>query len=245
MALRIPNSVLALLLFAGCAIPLWGQQGGTTAAQPPSSNGITTQSSKQEASKPVAGKTAKVPALASTAKPTAKPATKSTAPSSAAQDNPFPEAASEAAAKQDERDATPPVTQQPLRLLPPSGVSSSNAQLSPSDLGETTIKRHGREDEFTEDLNPAGRIKNDLHVADFYLNDWNYNGAYMRYKDVLQFDPLNESALFGMAKSACLQNMSAEALAQFKNYLQVYPDGAHAKEAQKFLSKPKKCSGNH
>ncbi len=177
--------------------------------------------------------------------PATTPATKSAAPSSAAQDNPFPEAESEAAAKQNNQNATPPVTQQPLRLLPPAGVSSSNAQLSPSDLGVTTIKHHGREDEFTEDLNPAGRIKNDLRIADFYMGDWNYNGASLRYKDVLQFDPLDERALFGMAKSACLQNKNAEALAQFKNYLQVYPDGTHAKEAQKFLQNPKKCANNH
>ena len=221
---------------------LQGQQNSPAAAPPPSPS-VATPSSKQETSKPATNKAAKTQTASPT--PATKPVTKSTAPSSAAQDNPFPEAESEAAAKHDDQNATPPVTQQPLRLLPPSGVSSSNAQLSPSDLGVTTIKRHGREDEFTEDLNPAGRIKNDLHIADFYLKDWNYNGAYLRYKDVLQFDPLNERALFGMAKSACLQNKSAEALAQFKNYLQVYPDGTHAKEAQMFLRTPKKCSGNH
>ncbi|HUZ05366.1 MAG TPA: hypothetical protein VMU62_08405 [Acidobacteriaceae bacterium] len=243
MQLRITNWVLTMLLLAGIAIPLWGQQ-NSKAVAPPLSPSVATPSSKQETSKPATNKAAKTQTASPT--PATTPATKSTtAPSSAAQDNPFPEAESEAAAKHDERDATPPVTQQPLRLLPPSGVSSSNAQLSPSDLGVTTIKRHGREDEFTEDLNPAGRIKNDLHIADFYLKDWNYNGSYLRYKDVLQFDPLNERALFGMAKSTCLQNKSAEALAQFKNYLQVYPDGTHAKEAQMFLRTPKKCSGNH
>ncbi len=242
--------MLAVILL-GIGMQLQGQQNSPAAAQPQSANAAT-PSSKQETSKPATSKAAKEQTTPSTSatKPSTKPATTpatkpTTAPSSAAQDNPFPEAESEAAANHDDQNATPPVTQQPLRLLPPSGVSSSNAQLSPSDLGVTTIKRHGREDEFTQDLNPAGRIQNDLHVADFYLNDWNYNGAYLRYKDVLQFDPLNEGALFGMAKSACLLNKSAEALAQFKNYMQVYPDGTHAKEAQKFLRNPKKCANNH
>ncbi len=167
-------------------------------------------------------------------------------PSSTANDNPFPEAQSAAAAKRDNLGATPSVSQQPLHLLPPPGISSSNAAMPAKDLGETTIiKRHGREDEFTRDLNPAGRIKDDLSTADFYMKDWNYRGAYLRYKDVLQFNSLDETALFGVAQADCMQDKTAEALAQYKTYLQLYPDGKHAKEAQKMLRDSKKCAKKH
>ncbi len=154
--------------------------------------------------------------------------------------NPFPEAASQAAEKK-EQAAHPSSTPAPLQLQPISGVSSSNAQMSPGDLGETKIKHSGRQDEFTRDLNPAGRLQDDLKVADLYSKDWNYRGAYLRYKDALHLDPGNEIALFGMADMACHMKNSAEALAGFKTYLQQYPAGKFAKKAEKSLKKPKEC----
>lgn len=162
----------------------------------------------------------------------------------AASDNPFPEAQSAAAAKTAEQNATAPTTNQPLKLLPPPGVSSSNANLPAEDLGEST-KRHEKEDEFTRDLNPEGRVADDLKVADFYMKDWNYRGAYLRYKDALQFDSSNPTALFGVARASCMQNMTAEALAQFKEYLLQYPTGKRANDARKMLGDPKKCANNH
>ena len=154
--------------------------------------------------------------------------------------NPFPEAASQAAAKK-EQAAQPASAPAPLQLQPIPGVSSSKAQMSPGDLGETKIKHSGRQDEFTRDLNPAGRLQDDLQVADFYSKDWNYRGAYLRYKDALHLDPDNEKALFGVAEMACHMKNSAEALAGFKTYLEQYPKGRYAKKSEKALSKPKDC----
>ena len=157
-----------------------------------------------------------------------------------AEQNPFPEAKSQAAAKQEQAKPSAP-SEQPLQLQPMPSVSSSSAQMSPEDLGETKIKHHGREDEFTRDLNLNGRVTDDLHVADFYQKDWNYRGAYLRYKDALRLDPGNEDAMYGVAETACQMKNPAEALAGFKSYLQQYPKGQYAKKAEKALSKPKDC----
>lgn len=178
---------------------------------------------------------------------------------STANDNPFPEAQSAAAAKQEKTDNTPGAvkaqggassgsnntgTDPGLKLQPIPGASSSNQNMSEDDLGGVTIKRHGREDEFTRDLNPAGRLKDDLNVANLYMDDWNYAGAYLRYKDALQLDEYNEVAIFGLGKAACMENRTGEAVAELKDYLNLYPDGKQAKEAKKILSDPKKCVGN-
>jgi hypothetical protein len=164
-----------------------------------------------------------------------------------AHDNPFPEAESEAAARQNGADQGadqgPPVSKQPLHLSPLPGTSSSNANLSPRDLGET-VNKHERQDEYTQDKSPEGRIKNDLQVADFYMKNWNYRGASMRYKDALAYDPYNETALFGSAQAACKMNMAREAMEQYKLYLQQYPNGKYAKDAGKMLRRPDKCANN-
>ena len=268
MATRIGNSLLAILLLSAHA--LFGQQSGSSQQTPPqqqssSSNAApasapasqdksnSTQSNKKQAtaSKGSSSTTStQTPAANDNAFPEAqsqaaakpKPATPSQ-PHAASDDNPFPEAQSAAAAKADDQDATSPVSKQPLKLLPPPGVSSSNANLPAEDLGETT-KRHEREDEYTRDLNPAGRVKDDLQVADFYMKNWNYRGAYLRYRDALQFDSSDETALFGVANASCMQNMTDEAFAQSKKYLLQYPAGKYAKDARKMLSDPKKCADN-
>ncbi len=121
--------------------------------------------------------------------------------------------------------------------------------MSDDDMGESIKPRglvhRGGEDDYTRDQTPDGRIRDDLNVADLYMKDWNYRGAYLRYQDALQMDSFNEAAIFGLGKSACMQNMAAQAVAEMKDYLNLYPSGKSAKEAKKILSDPKKCTGNH
>ncbi len=212
------TAILACLTATLSARAQSGQnQPAQPAAQPPASNANTNTNAAKPASAPTKDrKTVET------------------------EQNPFPEAASQAAAKK-EQAAQPSSTPAPLQLQPIPGVSSSNAQMAPGDLGETRIKHSGRQDEFTRDLNPAGRLQDDLQVADFYSKDWNYRGAYLRYKDALHLDPGNEEALYGVADMACHMKNSAEALAGFKNYLQQYPAGKFAKKAEKSLKKPKEC----
>jgi hypothetical protein len=203
-----------------------------------------------------ASSTPENPKATSETKPTdqkdpGKPAPPNASPSTAI-DNPFPEAQSAAAAKQAKRE-TAPAAGQPangnaspgLALQPIPGSSSSNQSMSDDDLGGATITYRKHQDEFTRDLNPAGRLKDDLNVADLYMKDWNYRGAYMRYKDALQQDDINEAAIFGAGKAACMLNNFSAATAQLTDYLNLYPTGKNAREAKEILDHPKKCAGNH
>ena len=261
MATCIRTGLLAMLLL-GTPVALFGQQSGQSTPPPDSNATSGAASAKPDATPsnkkqnqttknvpnapsrqtPAAAKDNAFPAAQSEAAAKAKAAAAKPTATSPSDKNTFPEAQSEAAARANTQNA-PPVSKQPLKLLPPSGVSSSNADLPPEDLGETT-KKHERLDSFTKDLNPAGRVEDDLEVADLYMKNWNYRGAYLRYKDALQFDASNETALFGVAQASCMQNMTGEALAQFKTYLQQYPRGDHAKEAEKMLRDPTRCAAH-
>ena len=191
---------------------------------------------------------------ASSTKPATKDSSKAAAPQTpppAATDNPFPEAQSAAAAKQEKQNTAAAsgstadgATNPDLKLQPIPGASSSNQNMSDNDLGGATVTFRKHQDEYTRDLSPAGRLKDDLDVADLYMKDWNFHGAYMRYKDALQQDDTNEAAIFGAGKSACMLNNLPEATAQLKDYLNLYPTGKSVKEAKKLLSNPKSCAGN-
>lgn len=89
-----------------------------------------------------------------------------------------------------------------------------------------------------------GRIENDLSAADLYMGNGNYRGALMRYQDVLQLDPQNDAAQYGVAYAMCKQNLTTEALARFKNYAKSNPQGNYAIKAEKFLAHPDKCMHN-
>jgi hypothetical protein len=209
----------------GVALPAMAQ---STQSQPAQNQSTQSQpAQKQPANNATAAKPASAPSKSRKAIET--------------EQNPFPEAASQAAEKKQQA-AESSGSQEPLQLQPIPGVSSSKSQMSPEDLGETKIKHSGRQDEFTRDLNPAGRLHDDLQVADFYSKDWNYRGAYLRYQDALQLDPGNEVALFGVADMECEMKQSAQALAGFKTYLEQYPTGKYAKKAEKILKKPEQCS---
>lgn len=272
MTMRTPNWLLTLILL-GWAPLLFSQQSQPSSqqTQPPSSSSNApaattdkTSTAQQKQKNPPSKKDANTPATQpaattpSAASDNAFPEAQSEAAAKAknappasqnaktsqhttSDDNPFPESQSAAAA----RGAAPDTTSgnQRLKLSPLPGVSSSNANLQAQDLGRKT-KRHEKEDEFTRDLNPEGRLEDDLKVASFYMKDWNYKGAYLRYRDALQFDSSNQEALFGLAQASCMQNMTDEATAQFKEYLLQYPTGKRANEAQKALSDPKKCADN-
>lgn len=159
--------------------------------------------------------------------------------SSAARDNPFPEAQSKAAAKADSSAQT-----QGAASSSSSGYSSSDAHLPPPALGQGDMSSHTRMDSYTRDHTQDGRIQDDLKVADLYMKNGNYRGALLRYQDTLQYDPQNDTALYGIAEVACKQNRTAEAMAQFKSYAKNNPQGKYAIKAEKMLAHPNKCMHN-
>ncbi len=75
-----------------------------------------------------------------------------------------------------------------------------------------------------------------MRVADFYIKDGNYAGAYLRYKDAVVFSPDDPDAHFGLAEMARRKGNKPEAIAEYNACLKVDPEGRHAKEARKALA---------
>jgi len=173
--------------------------------------------------------------------------------SSPATDNPFPEAQSKAAAKGDDNQGVEPGTgnSQGSGIPQPGstsssrgGYSSSDAHLPEPDVGEGNLGTHPKLDTYTRDQTPDGRVDDDLNTADFYMKNGNYRGGYMRYQDALQFDPTNDTALYGLADALCKENQTSEAMAHFKSYATNNPQGKYARKAEKMLAHPEKCMHN-
>ncbi len=165
---------------------------------------------------------------------------------SPAKDNPFPEAQSAAAAKSSQggagaesQDSTPSSSSSS-----PEGYSSSDADLPLPDVGEGTSGKKEKLDSFTRDQTQDGRVHGDLSVADLYMKNGNYRGAFLRYTDALRYDPENDTALFGVAEAMCKQNMTGEAMAHYKSYAKDHPQGKYAMKAEKMLEHPGKCTHN-
>lgn len=160
--------------------------------------------------------------------------------------NPFPLAQSEAAEKKDRLSEQ----QESNRLHPgaaqnSSGAySSSNDNLSPPVLGQGSARPSKGLDTYARDHTLDGRIQDDLQVADFYMKNGNYRGASLRYQDALHYDPLNDTALYGIADVECKQNRTSDAMVSLKTYMKNYPNGKFAKKAEKLLAEPRKCTHN-
>lgn len=173
--------------------------------------------------------------------------------SSPAKDNPFPEAQSKAAAKAGEQQGGEGGTanSQGAGIVRPGstssakgGYSSSDAHLQERELGTGNLGTHPKLDSFTRDQSPDGRIDDDLNTADLYMKNGNYRGGYLRYQDALQYDPTNDTALYGLADALCKKNQTGPAMAHFKSYATSNPQGKYARKAEKMLAHPEKCMHN-
>lgn len=160
-----------------------------------------------------------VPLWAQSAPPPASN-TPSTPEPSAAQRFPFP----------GEQPAAP-ATNPPQPAVPDSGGYSSSKDTGPDAAPEL------------HDLGPGGqtqqvdveRAAKDKQVAAFYERDWNYHGAYLRYKDAVLYSPNDADAHFGLAEMARKLNKKDEALREYEAYLKLEPKGHRAHEAEKAL----------
>ena len=156
-------------------------------------------------------------------------------PPSAAQDNPFPEDVSREAAKS-AADADSG-----------SGVSSSSSyggsSADDTDVDretDTTTRRHKlpkpSDNVEVGSLSATARAKKDVEIGNYYLASDNAKGAYSRFADAAKMDPTNVDAIFGLAESAQRLRRTDEAIANYKLFLAIVPDGARAKEARKVLN---------
>ena len=74
-----------------------------------------------------------------------------------------------------------------------------------------------------------------MQVGRYYLNDGDYQGAYGRFEEAARLDPANIDAIYGLAEAADKLHHKDEALANYKLYLEVAPNGSQAKAARRAL----------
>jgi len=122
-----------------------------------------------------------------------------------------------------------------------SGYSSSGDSTPGNPAPGSTPDAPVRKKLELEDAGSAGRVDTaradkDEQVADFYIKDGNYAGAYLRYKDAVIFDPDNADAHFGLAGMARRKGKTDEAIAEYGAVLKLEPQGKHAKEARKAIA---------
>jgi Tfp pilus assembly protein PilF len=80
------------------------------------------------------------------------------------------------------------------------------------------------------------RVDEDLSVAKFYMNDENYQGAYLRAKDAVSIQPDYSAAHFALAEILQKMKKKDDAIAEFQTYLKLDPEGEKAKAAKKALA---------
>jgi len=82
----------------------------------------------------------------------------------------------------------------------------------------------------------TARAEEDERVADFYIKDGNYAGAYLRYKDAVAFSPDDPDAHYGLAEMARKKGNKDEAMKEYAACMKADAQGKHVKEARKALT---------
>ncbi len=229
--MTILPAAAALLL----ALPLAAQQPTSGSTQQPSTTQQTTtkQSDKKQTKKKTDSKkdspapqnppAAPVPAAPVPSAPAPQnPSTPPPAPqpqhgTSTADQNPFPEAQSEQAAREakQRQDAEPDTSSSsavPGLNLPAKSSKQPAAPALNSSLG-----------------------RQDTKVGDFYRQSGDWKGAYSRFLEATQADPGDAEAVFGLADSARHLGYRKVAIQNFQLYLSALPNGPRAKDARKAL----------
>jgi hypothetical protein len=137
-------------------------------------------------------------------------------------DFPFPEETDKPAAAP--KDAAAPPKAAPPPPLP--GYSSSSSSSSLHDEGS---------DGAIGGVVDLKRAEQDKEIARFYWNRWNYEGAYLRFKDAVVYAPQNPDMWFGLAESERMLGKNVKAREHYKKYLELAPDGGKAKDSAKML----------
>jgi hypothetical protein len=231
--LSITRALAATLLLSAASIA----QTPSTQNPPPAPCPPPNQTPDQTA-KPCPPPTAKKPSVADEhpfpgdvskpANPPDSPSPKVT-PGEAAAQHPFPtqpppklpgadSSSSSSSSGSDDPSATPPGDNPTPGGDPPEGTSVHRKL--------PKVKRVQSDDE---------RVDEDLSVGKFYLNDENYAGAYLRAKDAVQTQPEYSATHFLLAEVLQKMKKKDEAIAEYKTYLKLDPDGEKAKAAKKAL----------
>lgn len=205
------RSLVSIVLSAGLLLPaqLWAQQQNEAKSPPAKSD--------SKAQKP-SGQTA--------------PQKKSNA-----EENPFPEdvsqKAAEAEAVKQGKESAPPEgnNAKPQSDLPP-GESSSTTRFS--DLKDEDLGA-GKDAGNLIPEHDTQRAMKDDEVGKYYMDRGDWKGAYNRFKDAMAFEPKDAEAAFQLAETASKLKLTEEAVANYKRYLELDPDGPHVKPSLKAL----------
>ena len=152
----------------------------------------------------------------------------------AAQENPFPEDVSKGAAAAAAKDSDANSSSSSSSSSSAGGDADPNADV-PRETGRRRLKKPNDKDIQSGSLAGEGRAQDDVRVGRFYLGNGEFTGAYGRYSEAVRLDPANVDAIYGLAAAAAGLHYTDEALANYRLYLQVAPDGNDAKAARKAL----------
>lgn len=134
-----------------------------------------------------------------------------------------PKAAPGESSSRDTRiDVSPPADDDKNR--PKKGVADPESGEGPTDVQEL------------HPFNPH-RAAKDNEVGDYYYKRRNYQAALARYQDALAFKENDALANFRMAQCYEKLNQPDEAIAHFKEYLRILPQGPLSKDARKAVAK--------
>lgn len=194
----------ASLLAAGLLLVPAASHGQSTQPPPPSSGSQPAANSKPQAAKP------------------------------APEENAFPEAESEAAAKDanaGEKAASDGPAATPSEDAP---ESSSRSGMKGLDLlGDNDSRISNGAGGVVEDPKLA---KEDIRVGQLYMGEEDYAGAYSRFKEATLVGPGNPDAVFFLAEAARKSAHLDEAAKNYQIYLDADPKGKRAKDARKALA---------
>lgn len=236
MAIHLTSRAL-LTAFALTTIGL-----AQTPAPCPTSNQPQTSSSKPctpstNTTKPSAAE--QFPFPGQPAKPASPPDAPNSAPATnpAAVDHPFPTAppprlpgddssSSSSSSNSRSDDANPDVDPAP----DPTPDPAPGTEGSSTHRKLPKVKRVQTDDE---------RVDEDLNVARFYMGDENFQGAYLRSKDAVKLQPDYAATHFALAVAAQKLKKKDEAVAEYKAYLKLDPDGEKSKAAHDALNELK------
>jgi hypothetical protein len=258
MVLTIPKSLLCLAFLAGSA-PLAAIAQKYVPPPPPLIPGPCVPTKKDPCDPPPAATTAAPPKAAADnpfpgEQTESKPADSSAAaqnpfpgesaakpaPSNAATDNPFP--GEPPASKPSSAGAQNPFPGEPAESSSSSSSSSSSTTTGADSIPDPdavdpnkpltrTQRRHLAK---VEDLDH--RELEDLDVSKYFISTGNFKGAYLRAKDAVTTMPDDSEAHYSLAVAAAALKTNDEAIAEYKKYLEMDPEGLHAKAAKKALA---------
>ena len=149
------------------------------------------------------------------------------APTPGAKSFPFPDAADRATSESSSSSSSG------------SSSSGSDAPAEPSqpglaDRGSSGSTRAQRRKLVVKE-DPEEREAEDLQISHYYMTTGNFLAAYLRAKDALKTIPDDPLAHYAIGESAQKLKKTEEAIAEFKLYLQLDPDGLKAKAAERAL----------